>query len=663
MGIAADLTIVVVAGVIGAVAARLARQPLILGYLLAGVLLGPRLSNVVTDVANLELLAEIGVTLLLFGLGLELSFRELAPVRRVALLGTPIQVTLSALVGAGFGRLLGFDWLAAIWLGALLSLSSTIVVIKTLQAQGRMGTLSSRVMLGMLVVQDVAVIPMMIVLPRLSSLDAGLAALALSIAKATAFLALMVVIGGRVFPWIVERVARSGSRELFLLVVTGLALGVGYLTHFAGLSAALGAFVAGLVLSESEYSHQALADIIPLRDVFSLVFFASVGMLLDPAQLLAQAPTVAATVLVVGACKGLVFAGVTRGFGYHNVIPLAAGLGLFQVGEFSFVLARAGLSSGAISPDLYALVLNTAITTMALTPAVSGLTAPLYRRFAPRRGHEPLQALNLPRVGLRDHVIIAGAGRVGRHVAETLAEHALPFVIVELDSRRLDQAKARGWPIVFGDASQLPVIHAAGLDHARLVLVTVPAFTVARGIVDRVRQANPAVPVVARADGFDALDELRELGVEEAIQPELEAGLEMTRQALVHLGLPSQDILRLTDQMRRERYGKATRTAAGDAALVARLAGAMRLLEFEWIEVQPGSELAGRSIGEAHVRSRTGASIVGVARGERFTASPGPDTPLEAGALLAVVGRRESLVAVEGLAAPAASREPAVTRG
>lgn len=658
MGIAADLTIVVVTGVAGAVLARLLRQPLILGYLLAGIVVGPNLANVVADQANIELLAELGVTLLLFGLGLELSFRDLAPVRKVALVGTPIQIALSALLGFGLGRVLGFDWISAVWLGTLLSISSTIVVIKTLQAQGRLGTLSSRVMLGMLVVQDVAVIPMMIVLPRLSTADAGLAALAFSIGKASLFLLVMVLVGGRLFPWVVERVARSGSRELFLLVVTALAFGVGYLTHFAGLSASLGAFVAGLVLSESEYSHQALADIIPLRDLFSLVFFASVGMLLSPAQLLAQLPLVAAAVLVVGAGKGLVFAGVTRAFGYHNVIPIAAALGLFQVGEFSFVLARVGLSSGALSPDLYALVLNTAIVTMALTPVVSGLTAPLYRWIGRRRDREPLQTMNLPREGMHDHVVIAGAGRVGCHVASALEARGLPFVIVELDSRRLDQARDRGWPVIFGDASQPTVLEAAHLDAARLVLVTVPAFTVARSIVARVRQMMPDVAVVARADGFEALAELRELGVEEAIQPELEAGLEMTRQALVHLGMPSHEILHVTERLRQERYGRRAPSAGSDRELVTRLAGAMRLLDFKWILVEPGSALADRTIGEARIRTETGASVVGVSHGEMFLASPGPDHRLEAGAMLAAVGRREDLEKVEGLAG-APSPQPA----
>ncbi len=654
MGIAADLTIVVVAGVAGAIVARLLRQPLILGYLLAGVVVGPKLANTVANAGNIELLADIGVTLLLFGLGLELSFKDLAPVRRVALIGTPIQMLLTIGIGVSLGRVLGYAWVPAIWFGALLSLSSTIVVIKTLLAQGRMGTLSSRVMLGMLVVQDVAVIPMMIVLPGLSAAGTGLSAVAISIGKAAVFLALMIVVGGRVFPWLVERVARSGSRELFLLVVTALALGVGFAAHAVGLSAALGAFVAGLLLSESEYSHQALADIIPLRDVFSLVFFASVGMLLDPAQVIAHLPALLAVVAIVFVGKGLLFAGITHAFGYRNVIPIASALTLFQVGEFSFVLARVGLLTDALPVDVYALVLNTAVVTMALTPVVSGLTPTVYRWFASRREPEPLQSINLP-AGMHDHVIIAGVGRVGTQVAGVLADRQLPFVIVELDSHRLDQARAKGWPIVFGDGAQPTVLDAAHVATARLVLVTVPAFTVARSIVDRVRQMRPDVAIVARADGFDALAALREMGVEEAIQPELEAGLEMTRMALVHLDLPSHEILHVTDRLRRERYGKgAPLTGEHD---LHRLAGAMRLIDFRWIEVDAGSRIAGHTIGEARIRKRTGASIVGIAHGDAFVVSPGPESVLDAGALLAVVGRREDLAAVEALAAPSAVAE------
>jgi CPA2 family monovalent cation:H+ antiporter-2 len=345
-GVANDFFIVIAAGFCGGVLARLLRQPLVLGYLLAGIVVGPYTGGItVSDPQNLERLAEIGVTLLLFGLGLELSLSDLRPVRRVALLGTPIQIALTMALALPLGRWLGFGWTESVWLGALVSLSSTLVVLKALQAQGRIGTLSSRVMIGMLVAQDLAFIPLMILLPRLGSGDAGSAGALLAIAKAAALLAVLLVGGTRILPRLVGWVARSGSRELFLLVTISLALGIGFVAHAAGVSSAVGAFVAGLVLSESDYSHQALSDIIPLRDVFSLLFFASVGMLLDPGQVLGNWRVIAVVVLLVSLAKGGVFWGVTWAFGYRNVVPVASALALFQVGEFSFVLARTGRSS------------------------------------------------------------------------------------------------------------------------------------------------------------------------------------------------------------------------------------------------------------------------------------------------------------------------------
>jgi CPA2 family monovalent cation:H+ antiporter-2 len=654
MGISADLTVVILAGFCGGVLARLARQPLVLGYLLAGVALGPYAGTLIHDAHNLELLAELGVTLLLFGLGLELSMRELAPVRRVALLGTAAQMLLTTALGWGIARALGLAHVPAVWFGALVSLSSTMVVLKTLQAQGRIGTLSSRVMVGMLIAQDLAVIPLMIVLPQLAADGAGAGDVGRAVAQAAVLLALIGGVSFKVLPLLLERVARSGSRELFLLTITALALGIGYFTQFFGLSPALGAFVAGLALSESDYSHQALSDIIPLRDVLSVLFFASVGMLLDPVQLLASLPLVLTVVLAVSVGKGLIFAGVTRAFGYRNVVPLATGLGLFQVGEFSFVLARAGLSSGSIPSDLYALVLNTALVTMALTPVVSGLTSPLYAWTGRRRPREPVRTMNVPDAGLRDHVIIAGAGRVGSSIAAVLARLQLPVVLVELDTRQVDQVRRSGVPVVFGDAAQPTVLEAAGVSTARLVLVTVPGFTDARSIVLHAQRLNPAIPVVARAEGLEALDALRALGVEEAVQPETEAGLEMTRQALLHLRVPPMDILQVTDELRQRRYGPAGSAAAADGRLTATLAAAARLLDLRWVRLAPGSRLTGRTIGDLGVRTSLGVSVVGVFGDGRFVANPGPGHRLDADDLVAVVGGRDQLAAFEREAAPGA---------
>jgi CPA2 family monovalent cation:H+ antiporter-2 len=554
----ADLTLVIVAGLAGGLVARMLRQPLVLGYLLAGIVVGPHTGGfTVGDPHNIERLADIGVTLLLFGLGLELSLKDLAPVRRVALIGTPIQIALTAGLAGAFGWGLGFEWRTAVWFGALVSLSSTLVALKALQAQGRMGTLSSRVMLGMLVAQDLAFIPLIVVLPQLGTGHVDLWILATASAKAAALLAVLSLVGARAFPRLIAWAARSGSRELFLLITLALALGIGYSTHALGVSAAVGAFVAGLLLSESDYSHQALSDIIPLRDVFSVLFFASVGMLLDPAWVADHAGMVAATVAVVGLGKGAIFWGVTRAFGYRNVIPIASALGLFQVGEFSFVLARTGLTAGLVPADLYALVLNTAVITMALTPVVSGLTHPLYSWIGRRRPRDPIQTINLPTRPLANHVIVAGAGRVGSHIAEVLHLLDRPFVLIELDHRRFEESRTLGWPIIYGDVAQPTVLEAAHVGTARLLLVTVPSEAVARAAITLAKAANPGLPVVARAEDTSTMMRLRAMGIREVVVPSVEASLEMTRQALVHLDLPLLDVSHLTDRLRGDQYGAA----------------------------------------------------------------------------------------------------------
>lgn len=647
-----DLVLVIVAGFCGGLVARMLRQPLVVGYLLAGVVIGPHVGLFnVTDPRNLERLAEIGVTLLLFGLGLEVSLKDLAPVRRVALFGTPIQILVSIGVGTMLGNWLGLGWLQSIWLGALISLSSTTVVLKALQAQGRIGTLSSRVMLGMMVVQDLAFIPLMIVLPRLSTGDVGLQAILAALGRAGVFLALMLLVGLPLIPRLVERVARLGSRELFLLVTMGIALGVGYLTHWFALSEAVGAFVAGLVLSESDYSHQALSDIIPLRDIFSLLFFASVGMLLDPGHLAAHWPAVVVLVLGVTVAKGGIFWGVTRAFGYRNVVPLAGALAMFQIGEFSFVLARAGLAAGAITLDLYTLVLNTAVITMAMTPLVSGFTTPLYAAVSRRRGSEPVQTMNVRARMLENHVIVAGAGRVGLSIAHVLRQMELPFVLIELDHRRIDQARAAGLPIIFGDASQPAVLEGAAVARARLLLVTTPVFVTSKSVVEHARGMNPSIDVVVRAEGSAAMAALHEMGVAEVVQPELEASLEMTRQALLHLRVPALDIIHLTDRLRSERYAPVYERHPKTYDTVARVGDAARALDLKWVRVEAASRLAGRTIGQGEVRTSMQVTIVGLVNGDTFVAAPGAGQRIAAGDLVAIVGDAAHIEAFESEAA------------
>lgn len=649
MGIAGDIALILVAALLGGLVARRLGLPLILGYIVAGVAVGPNTGGpTVSSVHDIELLAEIGVALLLFTIGLHFSLDELVPVRRVALFGTAAQMALTIAFGYGLGRLLGFGWQEAAWFGALLSLSSTAVVLKSLSEQGVMGTLSSRVIIGMLVAQDLAVVPLIIVLPELGSLGQGLSELGVAALRAAAFVGVMVVFGRRVLPWLMARVAAWNSRELFLISVVAIGLGVGYATYLFGLSFAFGAFVAGLVLSQSDYSHQALADVEPLRDVFAMLFFVSVGMLLDPGFLIQNAGTVALVVALVFAVKGLVFAGVVRAFGYGNIIPFAVGLGLFQVGEFSFVIARVGVEEGAISQSNYSIVLSTAVITMSLTPFAMRLAPFLYGRWRERFPKEAMNTFNLPERGLGDHVVIAGYGRVGSFVARLLARLDQPFVVVDPNPARADEARDSSYPVVYGDAGAEPVLEAAGVRRARLVIVTVPDPVGARLVVERVRSINPNVHVVARTTTVEQLEELGRLGVYEAVHPESEAGLELGRQALSHLDVPAGDIQRFADEVRRELYAPITRQGT-EGDLLAQLERASRQIETEWVRLPENSSLEGRTIGDLGVRTQTGASIVAIVRDDLVLAGPGPDARFEPGDLVGVLGTRDQRAAFVAL--------------
>lgn len=637
MGIAGDIALIVVAALLGGVVAQRLGLPLILGYIVAGVLVGPNTPGpTVGQIQDIELLAEIGVALLLFTIGLHFPLSELTPVKRVALIGTPIQIGLTILFGYGLATLFGFGWVQAVWFGALISLSSTAVVLKTLSEQGVINTLASRVIIGMLIVQDIAVVPLLILLPQLQNVGEGLSRLGVAALQAAAFVAAMAILGVRVFPWLMARIVSWGSRELFLISVVAVGLGVGYGTYLFGLSFAFGAFVAGMVLSQSDYSHQALADVAPLRDVFAMLFFVSVGMLIDPAFLWEEAGIIAAVVLLVFLFKGLLFAGIARGFGYVNIAPFAVGLGLFQVGEFSFVLARVGIGTEAISERLYSIVLTTAVITMALTPFATRLAPALYGRWRERFPREQLTTFNLPERGLRDHVVIAGYGRVGGFVAQLLHRLDQPFVVVDVNPGKIDEAGEAGFPAVYGDAAAEPVLEAAGIRRARLVIVTVPDPVGARLVIERLRHMEPDLHVVARSTTAAQLEDLGSLGVYEAVQPEFEAGLELGRQALVHLGIGAGEVQRFSDRVRRELYAPISRSS--DFGPLEQLRRASNMIETDWVELPEGAPIAGRTIGEEEVRTRTGASIVAVVRGEDVVTNPGPDFMLVAGDVLGVLG-------------------------
>ena len=637
MGIAADIVIIVVAALFGGLLAQKIRQPLILGYILAGVVIGPFTGGAVGDVHEVEKLAEIGVALLLFALGLEFSLKELKPVKYVALIGGPIQILLT--IGYGFliGRWLGWETGPSLWLGGVASLSSTMVILKTLMNQGMMGTLSSRVMIGILIVQDLAVVPLMIMLPQLADPASGLPILGIAAVKSVVFLLVMFFIGTRLLPWLLAIVARWNSRELFLLTITAIGLGIGYATYLFGLSFAFGAFVAGMVLSESDYGHQALSDIIPLRDLFGLLFFTSVGMLLEPNFLLNNYAGVIQLVLLIAVGKGLLMAAIARGFGYGNVVPLAVGLGMFQIGEFSFVLGQVGLAGGFLDSDQHSYILSAAIFSMVITPLASGLTAPLYGLKRRLLSTDTLETVNLPKDGLHDHVVIAGGGRVGQHVAQVLSQLEVPFVIIEMSHRLIDTCKTCGYPAIYGDASQDHILEVANLAEAQQLLITIPHITPTETIVRYVHRHHPELKIVVRAEGVEQMDALYEDGVYMVIMPELEAGLEIARQALLNLKIPIPIIQRYTDSVRLDHYHPDMENMSENQE-IRLLKNARELLELSWERLGEESLLIGKSLRELEVRQTLGVSIVGVLRDGEFASNPSADFVFQPDDMIAIIG-------------------------
>jgi len=559
LGLIADLVIILIAALVGGMIARRLKLPVILGYLVGGIAVGPYGLRLVSDVGQIETLATIGVVLLLFTLGIEFSLKTLRQMGKVAILGGMAQLLATVALGLVVGLLLRWPLHEAIFFGFLIALSSTMIVLKILMERGELDTAHGRVMIGILLVQDLAIVPMMVILPALGQPEAGLlSALGIAALKAVLFLGAMVVLGFWVLPWIMRRVAGVRSRELFLLTVFGLGIGVAFVTYYFGLSVALGAFVAGLLISESEYAHQALADVVPLRDIFATLFFASLGMLIDPRFLVDNIGVVSAVVLAIIGGKFIICSLVPRLFGYSAKTMLFTGAGLFQIGEFSFVLAAAALGMGVISKDLYDLTLTSAVITILLTPFALSLASALYYRLGQREGIARLLASRTDPVvrssglQLSGHVVICGHGRVGRSLVGVLERRGFSYLVIDSDPRVIDTLRAREVPCIYGDASNPEILSRTGLARARVLVITFPDPIAAELTVRNALRINPKLDVVARVHLDSEAETLRTLGVAELVRPEFEAGLEIVRHTLHRFGLSSPEIQYIVNTLREE---------------------------------------------------------------------------------------------------------------
>ncbi|MCH8902139.1 MAG: cation:proton antiporter [Chloroflexi bacterium] len=559
-----DLIIIIAAATGGGVLASLLRLPVILGYLVAGLVVGNYIPGWDINVTRIEGIAELGVALLLFTLGVQFSFAKMADVRRVAIVGGLVQIVLTIGLGLAVGKLLGLDIRAAVLLGAAMALSSTMVALKLLDARGELGALHGRVAVGILLVQDLAVVPMVILIPATAGeVGASLAGeLALAAGKAVLLLGAAYLLSVYIVPRLLFRVAATGSRELFLLAVLSLALGLAGGSFALGLSLAFGAFLAGLVVSESEFSYQTLAEVLPLREVFATIFFVAMGMLIEPQVLLDDPGRVAAIAAALVLGKLVLTAGPVALLGYPVRTAVLSGLVLAQAGEFSFVLARVGVDEGLISADLNAAILMAAMVSMLVSPLLLQAGGPLLtwaeRRSVFRRlmAKPALAAPGDAPAQLRRHVVVCGYGRMGRELVREITQRNFRCVVVEHNPYLVSELHRQGIPHVYGDATNLAVLGACALEEARVLAVTLPDPAAAELIVSHAMRLNPRLDVIVRGRAQEDYRALLGAGAAEVVQPEFEAGLEFVRHTLHRYGVDRTQIQLVLARRRRDFYRK-----------------------------------------------------------------------------------------------------------
>jgi CPA2 family monovalent cation:H+ antiporter-2 len=468
---------------------------------------------------------------------------------------------------------------------------------------------------------------------------------ALAIGKALLFIALMLVIGKRVIPAVLGAIADTQSRELFVLVALTAALGTALASAYLfGVSLALGAFVAGVVVSESPLSHQVGADLLPFREAFAVLFFVSVGMLVNPDYLLTNWRQVLALSALVVAGKSALAALIGFAFPYPARTALVVGAGLSQIGEFSFIVGQSGLALGVLDETQYSLILAGAIVSITVNPWMFRLIDPIERSLKGRprlwdrlNRHGPVTPR--PAETLDRHIVIVGCGRVGRHIAEVLGQIGVPHLVVEADASRARRLQERGTPVLFGDAANSEILGTVALDRARALVVTVPDDSAALMVVAAARRRvpSPSLHIIARASTWEGARHLKDAGATDIVRPELEGGLEIMRRTLLGLEFPAQEIQRYADAVRSE--GLEALPARDDRAHVLEdLGHAMGGLEVGWFTVSDQSAIAGQTISDSNLRLRTGASIVAINRDSAVVSNPGPSERLAPGDRIAVIG-------------------------
>ena len=643
--ILSDVVVILGIAIVVLMLAAKLRVPSIVALLLVGVVAGPHGLELVDSAHDVEMLAEIGVILLLFTIGIEFSFGRLLRIRKNLFISGTLQVGLSVGIGFVLATARGYSATSAVVIGFMVALSSTAIVLKSLQERQMMETPQGTAAVAVLIFQDLVAVPMMIAVPLLAGGATGGMDWHIVLARTLGLVLLLAVAAKWVIPAILSRVVTTRSRELFVLVVVFLCLSIAGMTAWAGLSFALGAFMAGLIISESRYSHSALGFILPFRDVFTSIFFVSIGMLLDLSFVghnIALVLVAVVIVMVVKAVAATLAAAATR-------LPLrsaaVAGLAVCQVGEFSFIIARSGLENGLLDPETYQLFLAVAIVSMAVTPLIIGAAPRVVQRLW---GAGPPPDPRQQAVAMLDHLVIVGYGISGRLLARAAKAADIPYVVYDLNPETVKREQKRGEPIHFGDLTYEPLMEAAGISRARVMAVAISDPAAVKRITFMARQMNPNLHIVTRIRYLADMEDMLDLGANEVIPEEYEAALEVFTRVLHRYLVPLNDIQRFTHDVRREHYAR-LRSADDDPLAEIALRNALPGQRVVSLRVETGASAAGKPLSEIALRKTWGVTLLAVRRNDKLLTNPAGGDILQPGDLALVYGSSQNIAAAQEL--------------
>lgn len=643
-----DLAIILVAALAVTLLFHRFKIPEIIGFLLTGTIIGPHGLGWVRSGQEINLIAEVGVIFLLFTIGLEFSLKEFVRIKRLVIVCGGLQVGLTTFIAVIISKIFGFSISEGIFYGFLLSMSSTVIVLSALESRNLTSSPVGGLALAILLFQDIAVVPMALLIPILKTGGENLASNLGDLILSFIMLGVVVYILHRfVLSRVMTYVAKTKSQEIFTIGVFAVCMGCAYLTGIAGLSMPLGAFIAGLILSESDYGYQASNTVHSFRNLFSAFFFVSIGMMFEPNTALVNPATITALTCAMFLIKWITSTAAVRLMGFPIRLAVTLSLLLGQVGEFSFVLAQLGVANGIFSSSAYQLFLAASIITMIASPgfiaAAPALAYRLTRRFAAEQGLEKCDFIKTESAtDLTDHIIVVGFGVNGRNIAYAAKSHKIPYIIIEMNPETVAREKSNGEPIIFGDASFPHVLEKAGISTARIICVLISDGFSTRKIVDSIRRLNPALHTIVRTREISEVDKLVSLGANEVVPEEFETSLEIFSRVLRNYLVAESTIEEMTEEMRQLQYRRLTEQASTPTPNLEEVTTPQ--LSIETLQVGEAFTGIGRTLQELDIRNKFGVTVVALQRDGNIIENPSPREKIDTGDFLFVVGKRRSVL-------------------